>query len=132
MYVFVLSTATLVSIMGLGALLAARTRFSAAVSEENMLQARWCAKAAIQLGLQIMRDDPGWRSNWGPGAWISNEVVGRGRCSLSAAEIADGDANPINNTWMLSAEGVCDGATHHLQVELHDGVELLQWRQVVK
>lgn len=131
MYVFVLSTAALVSIMGLGALLTTKTHFAATVSAENALQARWAARTAIRLGLQKVRDIRNWRTNLGESNWFTGKPVGAGRCTLSATRVPDADGNPYNDTWILTGIGRCQKAVHKIQVKLTNGAVPGEWSQTV-
>ena len=51
MYMIVLMTALLVTVIGLGGLMAARTQFYIGQSNDRAMQARFYAQSAIDLGI---------------------------------------------------------------------------------
>ncbi|MFO0840296.1 MAG: hypothetical protein U1D55_17450 [Phycisphaerae bacterium] len=131
LYIAVLTTAMLVTIIGLGGLLAARSQFNTAGGDNEGMAARWCAQSAVELGLFKIRNDANWRTTLGAGNWITNLAVGNGTCSLTVTRVTDADADLYNDDWVLLGVGVVGGATRKVQLTLTDGVTPAEWRQVV-
>lgn len=130
MYIAVLSTSLLVVVMGLGALLAARTRFEAATADRDGFAARWYAQSAIELGLLYMRGHPDWRTNPGQGGWVVKQPIGIGVASLTVSEVADGDADPLNNDWVLLGVGTAGNATRKIELLVKGGATPSSLRRV--
>ncbi len=132
MYIAVLGASMLVVVMGLGALLAARTQFDSAKAGSDGVAAGWCAESAIELGLLYMRSNPDWRTKTGPGDWIVNQPVGVGTASLTVSEVSDADADPVNNDWVLMGVGTVGDATRKVELLVKNGATPSTRRLVTK
>lgn len=131
MYLLVLVISTMVVVTGLGALTANQANFENARNNEDAIDADFYARSAIEIGLFQMGDTPDWRTSIGEGTWIAQYRIGRGKCSLTASRVPDGDADPYNDVWLLTATGYCNAARRIITVRLIDGTFLDDWRVVV-
>lgn len=129
--IFVLGGVMIVSVIGLGALWAGRSRLRVVQGGADAVEARWYAQSAIELGWQMIRDDPNWRTVYGSGAWITKQTIGRGTCSLNVSRLADADADPLNDDWVILGEGFCGTAVRKIELTLIDGMLLGEWRKKV-
>ena len=117
-YVFFMSTAMVVMIIGLSALTAVRIERRGAEGSNDLAAARFYAQSAIEHGFAMINNDAGWRSNLGPGFWVTDQAIHEGNYSLEATYIDDGDGDPTNDNVVLTGTGVKGQATHKMQVTL--------------
>jgi hypothetical protein len=117
--VLVLSSALIVSVIGLSALLAMRVQRLRAADTNDLAQARLYAQAAIEMGLHWIESDPNWRDSWPNGVWATDVPAGDGTFTL---EGTDPDALPLNDDpnepLTLTGTGVAGEARYKLQVAL--------------
>lgn len=131
-YLVVLGSATLVTVIGLSALATARLQNRQARSTGDLAQARLYALSAIETGLLAVSDSPfGWKTVF----WQmpnSAQQIGNGRFTLQAAFIADGDGDYRDDDVMLTGIGHCGQARYILRVRLDtDGaITPGTWRQI--
>jgi hypothetical protein len=85
-YLAVLGTAMIVSVLALSALALQRVQNRMLSSSANIRQAQLNAEAAIELGLLTIKNDPNWRTNYASGSWFSNKSLNAGTCSLSVTD----------------------------------------------
>lgn len=90
-YVLILTSAMVVTLMGLAALTAVRLQLRGAVDTADVGQARLNALTAIEIGLLTLNGDPDWRSNFSSGNWITDQSNGDGAFSLDVIDPNDGD-----------------------------------------
>ncbi len=116
-YPAVLAYASLVTIIGLSALLALRSQRRASEGENDLSQARLHARSAIELGLWILENDTGWRSERPNGIWVKDRPIGGGIYSLEVVDPNDGDlANSDLEPVVLTGTGVYGSALHKTEV----------------
>ena len=138
-YVFFLSIAMFVTIIGLSALTVVRIQRRDANNANDLSAARLYAQSAIELGFATIHLDPTWRDNLGSGTWLSGQSIGAGTLNLDTAILEDGDENPENDPLLLTGTGVCGQARHIIEVTLealsdHGGLVVSpgSWKQVVQ
>jgi Carbohydrate binding domain len=90
-YIAVLGTALIVSIMALSALALGRLQMRQQMAYAEMRQAQLNAAAAVQLGLVTLENTEDWRSTASAGTWISGQNTGRGSCNLEVSDPIDGN-----------------------------------------
>lgn len=120
-YILVLSVAMLITTIGLSALSLARVERLSGDDAGDMAAARGYARAAIELGLFEINDNPDWRSTVSNRPWIDAEAIGAGTMSLHVAFVPDGDAEPYNDAVELTGTGTCGSATQRLRVRVENG-----------
>lgn len=118
-YLVVLSYASLVTIIGLSALLALRLQRRAAEGEIDFSQARQHARSAIELGMWMLGNNPAWRDDLPNGVWVENRTIGTGTYTLEGVDPNDGDlGNSILHPLVLTGTGLSGAARHKTQVRL--------------
>lgn len=118
-YLVVLSYASLVTIIGLSALLALRLQRRAAEGEIDLSQARQHARSAIELGMWMLGKNPSWRDVLPNGVWVENRAIGTGTYTLEGADPNDGElGNSIFHPLVLTGTGLSGAARHKTQVRL--------------
>ncbi len=137
-YVLVLGAATIVTVIGLSALLAARIQHRAARGTSDLAQARLCAVSAIDMALYtIDRSSGAWQDlddirDLMQSNPVVNQSIGPGKFNLQATAV---DENGDNNTdyLLLTGIGYAGGARFKLQVTLAPDGSVLPgtWRQTV-
>ncbi len=114
-YVLLISTAMLVTIIGLGSISIARVEHRGALDNQDSVKARAMAQSAIEWGF-LMTRFAGWQSFMGTGSWLTDETLGNGTISLDATiltgqPIVDG-LFPV----MFVGKGQCGNAIHRVEV----------------
>lgn len=118
-YVMVLATALLVSVLGLSALLNVQVRSQAPSSGADFTQARLLAQSAIDYGMWLTVSDPGWRSNRPNGAWLTGLSAAGGTMDLSVVDPNDGDlADMPTEAVRMTGTGRFGEAAYSLSVRL--------------
>lgn len=118
-YILVLGCALIVTVIGLSAVTSVRLRQRSLSGGRDFATARWGAQSAVDLGMQMIEDDPDWRTNLGDGLWIDGLSLGEGTLSLRATDPDDGDlADNSGASLELTGIGRCDSAQYNLEVTL--------------
>jgi hypothetical protein len=99
-YIVVLGTALMVSILGMSSLVLQRIQNRHLSATEEMRQAQLNAETAIELGMLIFQDESNWRTARTNGRWFTARNTGAGTCTLDVvdpidANLADDDKEPI-------------------------------------
>ena len=107
-YLAVLGTGLIVSVLALSALALQRVQNRMLTASADVRQAQLNAEAAIELGLLTIKSDPNWRTTYANGTWFSNRSTGVGSCTLSVtdpvdASLADSATESIVMTGIGSA-----------------------------
>lgn len=116
-YIAILSIATLVMIMALGALLAARSLSRASSLNSNSAAAADYAYSALEVGRWAMANDQYWRTDCTPGVWFTRSV-GSGNMSLNVST-ADSTFSNMTENLVLLGTGTCDQSTQKIMLTLH-------------
>lgn len=115
-YLHVLSCSLLISILGLGALYAARIQVRSCRLIADNAQARACATSAIELGLLYIETESDWRS-WTNGTWVDSQSLGSGTFTLQGTDPADSDlADSAYDAVVLTGIGTKGVTRHKVQV----------------
>lgn len=91
MYMIVLMTAMLVTVIGLGGLMAARTQFHISHANDQAMQARFLAQSAIDLGVHALSTDANWRTNLDNNDWQADQLLPEGLFRWKLVDEGDGD-----------------------------------------
>lgn len=105
-YVLFLGCSLLVTVVGLSAMMSMRIQRRTTQSSGDILTARHHAQSAVELGLAMIGSNANWRTSPGSGVWIPSMAVGSGTLTLSAAILADADADPDNNPVLFTGTGM--------------------------
>jgi hypothetical protein len=118
-YLHVLASSLLITILGLGALAAVRIQMRSARLVRDAAEARACAVSAIELGLLQIKQNPNWRTERPNGTWFDNQALGAGRFTLQAADLEDGSlSDSVYEPVVLTGIGTKGTARHKAQVTL--------------
>jgi hypothetical protein len=114
-------TATLVTVIGLSALLAARVELRASQTTNSIAEARLHARSAIEMALELMNTSANWRSTHTNNVWTTDRDIGpAGSFAYKFVDPADGDlANNLADPVKLYGRGVVGetARVYSLQVE---------------
>lgn len=117
-YIVVLSATMMLTVIGLSALMVTRVRWRGAEGENHFSQARLAARSAIEIGLDHLGTDQGWRETFTSGVWVSNRSLGAASYTLSGTDpdgdLADNEVDPL----VLKGTGLVGDARYMLQVSL--------------
>lgn len=98
-YLVVLGSALIVSVIGVSALVAVQTRQRASEGGRDFVATRYQAQAAVELGMLMVNENDAWREEQTDGEWYSAEPLGLGSFTLNVRDPADDDLQ----------DGPCDG-----------------------
>ena len=121
MYVAVLITATIVSVIGLCALAAARVQFRSAENGNEVVMARLAAQSAVELARYQIENDLSWRTTYTHNTWTSDYSLGRATMSFKLVDEANesltaDDSAPV---WVYGRGQVGDAVrTYRVLVEI--------------
>jgi hypothetical protein len=90
-YIAVLGTSLIVSVLALSAILLQRVQNRMLAAAADIEQARLNAQTAVDLGLLMIKQDDQWRDHHADGEWFADRATGAGTCSLEVVDPADGD-----------------------------------------
>ena len=91
MYVAVLGSSVLITVIATSALMATRIERRGAEDVADLAKARYHARTGIEMGLFRIGTDANWRTNRTSGPWETNKPVGTGSYTLSGVDPSDGD-----------------------------------------
>jgi len=126
-YIIVLATAMLVTVVGLASIYAGRLQTRTRRLANDLADARNYAHSAVELGMLWIKLDPGWRKNFSPGPWFSDRPIGRGTFSLEVADPTDGEiGDSPYDPVTLTGIGEAGRARHKVQVTLDPDIRPLE------
>ncbi|MDB5387043.1 MAG: Carbohydrate-binding, CenC-like domain protein [Planctomycetaceae bacterium] len=118
-YVLVLISSSIVATIGLASLQLLRLQGQRATGGNDMMEARLYARAAIEIGMVKVRNDPKWRNTLGNGFWVTNQSIGSGMFSIKAVDPIDNDVSTgANHPVILTGTGVKGTAVFSTSVRL--------------
>jgi hypothetical protein len=118
-YLYVLASSLLVTILGLGSLAAVRLQMRSTRLARDSAEARACAVSALELGLRQVKQNPNWRTAWPNGTWLDNKELGAGRFTLQGTDPSDGVlSDSAYDPLVLTGIGTRGIARHKAQVAL--------------
>lgn len=118
-YLHVLVTSLLVTVLGLGSLLAVRLQVRSVLLGRDSAQARSCAASAVEIGLLQVKQNASWRTAWSNGVWLQDRQLGTGRFTLEGIDPGDGVlSDSLYEPLVLTGIGTKGAARHKTQVTL--------------
>lgn len=90
-YIAVLGTALIVSVLGLTAVLLQRVQNRLLIESADIVQAQRNAETAVELAQLMMTQDDNWRSNRASGRWLTRQDTGAGTATLDVVDQVDGN-----------------------------------------
>lgn len=116
-YVAVLGAATVLAVMGLGAMAAMRAQRASILLQHQTREARFLAESGVQLAMQWIAADANWRVNRPNGVWASDVPLGRGRLTIAVTDPVDGNlANRPTDPLIIQATAQVGQATQIVEV----------------
>lgn len=119
-FLMIIQLSMIVSVVGLSAITIARIEHRGARADGDLTSARLHARAAIDMGLRMIEQDPGgWRTTFQTKSVITNQSIGTGTFSLDADDPNDGviDDDPTEPVELVGT-GVQGSARYLLRVTL--------------
>lgn len=124
-YLLVLFSCLIVATISLSSLQIVRLQSRSVASSTDFSEARNHARAALEIGMLRVRNDPFWRTNFGNGNWITNQPIGAGAFTLSAVDPIDNDVkNGDNHPVVLTGTGMKGTAVFRTSVHLEIGPQV--------
>lgn len=126
-YLFVLASSLIITIIGMGSLFAVRVQSRSARTAEAATHVRLCAQSALELGLLMVTQDPNWRTTQANGHWLSGTSLGDATLSLEGIDPLDGDLTDNEyEPLVLTGTGQKGLARYKTQVTLVANVKALE------
>jgi hypothetical protein len=114
-YLAVLGTGLIVSLLAFSALALQRLQNRMLTASADIRQAQLNAEAAIALGQLAIKQDAAWRTNYANGVWFGSRNTGDGSCTLSVADPVDGDlADDDAETIVMTGVGTSGTAVQRV------------------
>lgn len=125
-YLHVLASSLLITILGLGALASVRVQTRSIRLTRDGAEARAYAVSALELGLLQIKQNANWRMAVPNGAWFSNRELGGGRLTLEGTDPVDGVlTDSVYDPVVLTGTGTRGIASHTAQVTLVPNIKPL-------
>lgn len=119
MYVAVLGSTMVITVIGLSALMLARVERASAKGTADLSAARFYAQSAIEMGQHKIRQDSNWRTTFTSGVWESNRTIGTGKYTLEGIDPVDGNlSNSASDSLLLRGTGFEGQSRYKLQVTM--------------
>ncbi len=126
-YVAVLGTAMLVTVIGTSAVWAVRIQRRSAQAANELSDARHHAQSAVDLGRYLIQQNPNWRQIFPNGTWISERTIGGGTFTLQVTDPNDGNLNDSQyDPVILTGTGIKGQARHKVQLTLAPNIQPLK------
>ncbi len=121
-YILVIFASMMVAAIALASLNLDRVAGSASSDSNDFIEAQSYARAGVEIGMLMIRNDPYWRTDLGNAPWASNKPIGAGTFSLSATNPVSGDVTVGNNDpVILTSTGMKGRAKYLKSVRLEVG-----------
>lgn len=121
-YVIVLMMSLIVSSIALATIQMVRLQTRAAISNQDLVEARSYARAAVDIAMLRIRNNPYWRTQFGNGTWVADQAMGNGRYSIVASDPLDNDVTTgDNHPVVLTGIGMKGEARFKVAVRLEVG-----------
>lgn len=121
-YLLVLFSCLIVATISLSSLQLMRLQGRSVSSSADFSTAQAYARAAIEIGMLKIRNDPYWRTNLGNGNWLTNQPIGVGTLTLSAVDPVDNDIRTgDNHPVMLTGTGIKGEARYCMSMRMEVG-----------
>jgi len=128
LYVSVLLTGITVTMIGLSALMVGRLNHHSHRQLNNSTAARLHAHSALQMGMEIIKENPDWRQLGN--TLLTDVALGNGSISLNVTDPTDGDlTDDPNDPVLLNGIGKAGDAIYATQITIipgFDGVSALE------
>jgi len=119
MYVAVLGSTMVITVIGMSALMLARVERSSAEGTADLSAARFYAQSAIEMGQHKIRQASNWRQTYTSGTWESNRTIGSGTYTLEGIDPVDGNlSNSASDSLLLRGTGFEGQSRYKLQVTM--------------
>ena len=126
-YLYVLSSSLLITIIGLGSLAAVRIQMRSSCLRRDYAEARAYATSAIELGLFYVKQDPTWRDTRPNGVWVQDQAIGSGRFTIQGIDPGDGVLSDSQyEPLVLTGIGTKGVTRHKAEVTLVPVIKPLQ------
>jgi len=119
MYVAVLGSTMVITVIGMSALMLARVERSSVVGTADLSAARFYAQSAIEMGQHKIRQDSNWRQTYPSGVWEADRTIGSGKYTLEGIDPIDNDlGNSAAEPLLLRGTGFEGQSRYKLQVTM--------------
>jgi hypothetical protein len=106
LYIAVVSTTTIVSVLALSAMAVVRIERKQAVAIEDRMTARSNARSAVELALVALANDSNWRNTYSSGVETTPLSLGPSARGTISWKLSDADNNLKNADVLLSLKGI--------------------------
>ena len=121
MYIAVLMTALVVSIIGLSALTMTRVQLRNADADANLAEAQCCAQSAIESGVLALTKQPQWRTTNTHNSWSAATPLGAGSYQWKLVDEVNGSlTTDVSAPVRIFGSGTTAGTQRILSVLIAD------------
>ncbi len=106
LYITVMSTALIASLLGLAGLTIVRIERKQTVTNSDILSARTNAASAVELALRVLANDPNWRTNYTSGVETVPQSLGPNAIGTLSWVLEDSDGSLTDGDTKLRLKGV--------------------------
>ena len=118
-YIIVIGTAFIISVLGLSALIIQRVQRRMSQHVADVVEARLYADAGLRMGMLWMEQDPDWRYSFSNGDWATDIPIGNGTYTLQGTDPVDGDlVDAASDPLVLVGTGRKGTAQQKVQITL--------------
>lgn len=118
-YVAVLGSTMVITVIGMSALMLARVERTSAEGTGDFSAARFYAQSAIEMGQHKIRQDSNWRTTYTSGVWEASRALGSGTYTLEGIDPVDGNlSNSATDSLLLRGTGFEGQSRYKLQVTM--------------
>ncbi len=118
-YVLVLVSTMIVTVIGLIGLTIVRQDLARSELDADKIKAGLYAQSAIELGLTEIRNNTSWRSSWTNAGTVFTRTIGRGRSSLVISDTADSSlADDQSERFLMRGIGTSGAARQMIEVQV--------------
>lgn len=124
LYMTVVITAAIVSLLAMSSLMVQRLQRKAYASQSDQVEARLNAETAGRLGLQKMKDNQNWRFEFPNGDWQTDTAFGNGTFTINVVDPIDGDlTDSPTDPIVISGIGRVGNAVQRIQFSVTTSVD---------
>jgi len=121
MYVAVLMTAIVVTVIGISGLAVTRIQLRSTDGASQVTAACFYAQSAVEMGLHLVNADPDWRTTYTNDTWTTPQPIGLGAYTWKLVDEQDGDlANDATQLVRLYGMGIVGDAVRIYSVLIYE------------
>lgn len=119
-YLIILISVMIITVIGLTGLYAAQVQGRTIRDSAETLAARALADASVEVALDMINNDPNWRSTYGGGDWFTDRPFARGSMTVNVRDPGDADvATGSTDPAVIRGTGTIGDARQMVEVTVN-------------